>query len=106
MCIYTCIHTPNPPMNPGEIKLHYHYNTVRAPLPLRFHLLPEEHPCTSRIVHKGLKGYPMKTLNLTVAKSTTPTISSSHVILLVLITQITPKKKKKWACEGYLKKII
>lgn len=78
--------------------MHYHYNAARAPLPLRFPLLPEEHPCTYRIVHKGLKGYPTKTLSLSVAESTTPTISASRQI-----TDFNQKKKKKWACEGYLK---
>lgn len=53
-------------------------------LPLCFPLVPEEHPCTHWIVHEGLKGYPTKTLILSVAEST-PTLSSAHVQLLTNI---------------------
>ncbi len=77
------------------MKLHYHYNAVRAALPLRFHLLPEDHPYTYWTVHKGLKGYPMKTLILSVAESTTLTISSSHVKILILIKKMAVQRLLK-----------
>ena len=64
-------------------KLNYHYSAARAPLPLRFPPLPEEHPCKYRIVHKGLKGDATKTLSLSRAESS----NHERLKLLILIKE-------------------
>lgn len=77
--------------------MHYHYNAVRVPLPLRFPPLPEEHHCTYWIVHKGLKGYPTKTLSLR-DESTTPTMCASHV----KINAFNPKNGRAMAINNVI----